>query len=137
MRAFAAGLILLAAACGSPTAPGAPVLSFTGVIVFGIPTLATQAESIDGGIKITGVLQTPSADFTVSGRLSTIGGRQLTVEIQADRTLSGAPPFPVRHYYEGLIERLVRGDYELTVIHTLNTAQVQSAQVFRQTVRVP
>lgn len=136
MRRVAALLILLAA-CGSPTGTGAPILSFTGQVVFGIPTLATRAEYQDGGIKVTGVLQTPTADYTLSGTLSVIGSRQLSLEIDADKTRSGAPPFPVQNYYEGRIRNLAPGDYDLEVIHTLHTAQVQSAQVFRQNVRVP
>lgn len=135
MRALPAVLLCLALACGSPTEPD-PTLQFEGRVVFGIATLPVTAQGLDGGIKVSGVIPTPTSDYTLTGHLSAVGGRKLILEVSVDSTRAGVP-LPVQNYYESRIGNLNKGAYDLEVIHTLHIAATQTASVFRGVVQVP
>jgi len=135
MRALPAALVLFAASCGSPTEPTRPTLQFTGLIVFGIPTLETTALGLEGGIDVTGVLPTPSATYTLFGKLEFENGR-LVLNIDAYDNRPGAP-FPVQNYYVGRIRHLPAGEYDLQVFETLHVGAAQKSSVLHQTVQVP
>jgi len=135
MRARSAFLLCLALACGSPTEPS-PTLQFEGLVVFGIPTLPITAQALEGGIKVSGVIPTPTAEYTLSGHLRAVGGNKLVLEVVVDKTQAGAP-FPVQNYYEGRIGNLSSGSYDLEVTHTLHITTPQTATVFHGVVHVP
>ena len=135
MRAPLAVLFCLALACGSPTEPS-PTLQFEGVVVFGIPTLPITAQPLEGGIKVSGVIPTPTAEYTLTGHIRAVGANKLVLEVIVDKTQEGAP-FPVQNYYEGRIGNLDAGDYDLEVTHTLHITAPQTTTAFHGVVRVP
>lgn len=136
MTRFRSFLLLLAVACGSPTGPGGPTLQLTGSVVFGIPTLATTAVIQPGGVDVTGVIPTPSAEYTLFGKLDASTAGRLIVEVTAYNNRPGAP-FPVQNYYVGRIRHLPAGAYELQVFEILHATQVHSELVLRDTIQVP
>ena len=135
MRALAVLLVGLGLACGGPTEPS-PTLQFEGLVVFGIPTLPVTAEPLDGGIKVSGVIPTPTAEYTLAGHIRSAGGNRLVLDIIVERTQDGVP-FPVQNYYQGRIGNLSRGDYDLEVFHTLHITDPQTSSVFHGVVHVP
>ena len=111
-------------------------MQLTGTIVFGIPTLATTALTQPGGIDVTGVLPTPSAEYTLFGKLDASTQGRLIVEVTAYNNRPGAP-FPVQNYYVGRIRNLLAGTYEIQVYEILHATQVRTELVLRDTVQVP
>jgi len=136
MRRVAVALFLTLAACEPPTAPGPPSLKFEGLIIFGLPTLPTVAVAEKHGIKVTGVIPTPTSGYTLFGELKEINGQVMTLAINAWDDHSGLP-FRVQNYYEGHIGNLRRGTYDLQVVHVVHSlATADSVIAFHQEVRV-
>ena len=130
------GAVLSLAACEDPTGPGTPSLKFKGQIIFGLPTLLTEATGETRAIKVTGVIPTPTSGYTLIGELKELGDRVMTLEINAWDDHTGLP-FRVQNYYEGHISNLRRGAYELTVILVVHAlAAADSVVAFHQEVRV-
>ena len=128
--------LLLAAGCGSPTEPVHATLQFFGQILFGIPTLETQAAPLTGGIDVSGVFQTPNSGYTLFASLDSRDGHHLVLVINAYNTKPGHP-FPSQNYYVGRIRNLAPGVYNLQVVHQLHYESVVSAQAFHGDVDVP
>lgn len=132
-----AGMLLLAAACQSPTGPFRPTLTLESGIVFGIPTLPTEVRVIDGSMIVTGVMQTPGTGYTLLGEVTLTAGNTLVIEIHAYDNAPGFP-FQSQNYYRATIRNLVRGDYEVSVIHNHHAPSPGFTQrVYRGTVEVP
>jgi len=131
----AAFLLLGLAACGAPTEPVRPLLAFSSTIIFGIPTIATRVQAHPDGIKVSGVITTPSAEYTLFGKV-TADGSKLRLEINVYNNRQGAP-FRVQNYYEGIISNLTPGDYDLLVIHTLHYDTTTSEQAFHEAIHIP
>jgi hypothetical protein len=85
-------VLLLATGCGSPTEPAHATLQFFEQLLFGIPTLHTQAAPISGGIDVSGVFQTPNSGYTLFGSLQSRDDHQLT----AHQRLQHQAWFPLR-----------------------------------------
>lgn len=109
-------LLLLLAACGSPTAPTRPTIELDSGVVFGIPTLPTTVRVEAGAVIVTGVLQTPGTGFTLLGNVALTGISTVVLEIHAYDNAPGAP-FQSQNYYRATVRNLTPGDYELSVIH--------------------
>jgi len=136
MRRAAVALLLVLAACEPPTAPGPPSLTFEGLIVFGIATLPTAAVGEEGGIKVTGVVPTPSSGYTLFGEIKGVSGRVMTLEINAYDDHPGFP-FRTQNYYVGRIGNLRRGTYVLKVVHVVHSSTTTDSVIaFHQEVRV-
>jgi hypothetical protein len=136
MKALSVALLCIAASCDTPTEPVQPTLQFTGLVVFGIATLETRAEGHRGGIDVSGVLPTPTAQYSLFGTLEAPGSRQLVLQIDARNDHAGAP-FPVQNLYLGQIRNLASGNYDLQVFETVHVDAAQPELVFHQTVHVP
>ena len=134
-RVWAVLLVSLGVACGGPTEPS-PTLHFEGLVVFGIPTLPITAEPLEGGIKVSGVIPTPTDEYTLTGHIRSAGGNRLVLDVVVERTHAGVA-IPVQNYYEGRIGNLGRGDYDLEVFHTLHVGATQTSSVFHGVVHVP
>jgi hypothetical protein len=109
-------LLLLLAACDSPTAPSRPTIELDSGIVFGIPTLPTAVRVEDGAVIVTGVLQTPSTGYTLLGSVTLTGASTVVLEIHAYDNAPGVP-FQSQNYYRATVRNLAPGDYDLSVIH--------------------
>jgi hypothetical protein len=137
MRFLYCALLGTVLACGSPTEPSAPFLHFEADVVFGIPTIPITAKPQAGGIIISGVFQTPTSGYTLSGALVVLGARLLRLEVDAHGT-DPAAPFPTQNFYRAQVGDLEPGDYDVSVYHKdRNRPEVPSVRVYRQTVRVP
>jgi len=137
MRIVFCALLGAAIACSSPTEPSEPSMEFEAGVVFGIPTLPTMAKLEQGGILVTGVFQTPTTGYDLSGALSLPGLRALRIDVDAHGT-DPAFPFPTQNYYRARIRDLTSGDYDLSVYHKdRNRPEVPSVRVYHQLVRVP
>jgi hypothetical protein len=130
-------LLLLLAACGSPTGPSMqPDLEFESGIVFGIPTLPTVAVASEGMIVVTGVIPTLGSGFTLSPNLSLTAGNTLTLDINVTETATGFG-FPAQNFYRARMRSLAPGDYDLSVIHSIHDpSPLRRERVYHQTVRV-
>ena len=129
-------IVLLLAACGSPTEPNPATLQFENGVVFGIPTLPTTAVGGTGSILVTGVIQTPTGGYSLFGELQKGTGNALTLQIDVYLTGPGFN-FLTQNYYRAQLQSLGSGDYDLSVIHVLHDpAPLRRVLVYRQTVRV-
>jgi hypothetical protein len=137
MRSAVFALLAATLACGSPIEPSAPSLDFESGVVFGIPTLPTTAKPESGAIVVTGVFQTPTTGYDLSGFLSTPRLRVLRIDVDAHGVDFGFP-FPTQNFYRARVGDLTPGDYDLSVYHKdRNRPEVPSVRVYRQVVRVP
>lgn len=137
MRLAFLSLLGAALACGSLTEPSEPSLNFEAGVVFGIPTLPTTAVPEPGGMLITGVFQTATTGYTLSGSLSVPGLRALRIDIDAHGT-DPVFPFTTQNYYRARIMALASGDYDVSVFHKDRARpEVPSVRVYHQVVRVP
>lgn len=137
MRPALLALLGAALACGSPTEPSEPSFDFESGVVFGIPTLPTVAKPEPGGILVTGVFQTPTTGYDLSGVLSIPALRSLRIDIDAHGT-DFVFPFPTQNYYRARIRDLASGDYDLSVYHKdRNRPDVPGVRVYHQVVRIP
>lgn len=129
-------LVLLIAACGSPTEPNHPTLRFENQVVFGIPTLPTTAVGGNASILVTGVIQTTSSGFSLFGGLQAGTGHALTVQIDVYLTGPGFN-FLTQNFYRAQVGSLAPGDYDLSVIHVIHDPlPLRRERVYHQTVRV-
>ena len=135
---FAYGCLLgTVLACGSATEPSTPFLHFEADVVFGIPTLPITAKPQPGGIIISGVFQTLTTGYTLSGALAVIGVRTLRLDVDAHGT-DTAFPFPTQNFYRAQVGDLAPGDYDISVYHKdRNRPEIPSVRVYHQTVKVP
>lgn len=134
MRRFA--LVLLLAACGSPTEPDRPTLQFENGVVFGIPTLPTSAVGGTGSILVTGVIQTSTSGFSLFGDLQGGNSNALTLQIDVYQTGPGFN-FLTQNYYRANVRLLAPGDYDLSVVHVLHDpAPLRRVLAYRESVRV-
>lgn len=137
MRLAVCSLLGAALACGSPTEPSTPFLHFEADVVFGIPTLPITAKPQPGGIIISGVFQTPTTGYTLSGALTVPGSHVLRLDVDAHGT-DDPFPFPTQNFYRAQVGDLSSGDYDVSVYHKdRNRPEVPSVRVYHQVVRVP
>lgn len=86
---------------------------------------------------VTGVFQTATTGYTLTGNLSLPGLRALRIDIDAHGT-DPVFPFTTQNYYRARILDLASGDYDLSVYHTDRTRpDLPSVRVYHQLVRVP
>lgn len=136
MRPAAVVLLLSLAACEAPTEPSPPSLQFEGLLVFGLRTLPTEAVGERRGIKVTGVLSTPTSGYTLFGEIKVVSDRTITLGINAYDDHDGFP-FRSQNYYEGQIGNLRRGVYDLQVVHVVHSiATADSVIAFHEQVVV-
>lgn len=136
MTRIAGVFVLFLAACGSPTAPNRPTIEMESGVVFGIPTLATEARVEAGNLIVTGVLQTPSTGYTLLATVTLTGTSTLVLEIHAYDNAPGVP-FTAQNYYRATVRSLSPGDYDLSVVHVHHAPSPGfSARVYHDTVRI-
>jgi hypothetical protein len=135
LRGFFLLPLFLLAGCGAATEPSPPSLEFDGQLIFGFPTLPTVATAETGGILVTGALQTPTLGYSLRGVLSSEGSRVLRLEVDA-YLIEEPLPFAAQHYYRAHLKNLVRGSYDLIVVHTFLYSQVVNQTVFHGAIRV-
>ena len=129
-------LVLLLAACGSPTEPNHPRLKFENGVVFGIPTLPITAVGGSGSILVSGVIQTATGGFSLFADLHAGAGNALTLQVDVYLTGPGLN-FLTQNFYRAELQSLLPGDYDLSVIHVLHDpSPLRRERVYHQTVRV-
>lgn len=137
MRLAYCTLLGAALACGSATEPNTPFLHFESDVVFGIPTIPITAKPQPGGIIISGVFQTLTTGYTLSGALVVLSSRTLRLAVDAHGTDTPFP-FPTQNFYRAQIGDLAPGDYEVSVYHKdRNRPEVPEVRVYHQVVSVP
>lgn len=137
MRLAYCTLLGAALACGSATEPSTPFLHFESDVVFGIPTIPITATPQAGGIIVSGVFQTLTTGYTLSGTLVVLSSRALRLAVDAHGTDTPFP-FPTQNYYRAQIGDLAPGDYDVSVFHKdRNRPEVPEVRVYHQVVTVP
>jgi hypothetical protein len=137
MRFGYCALLGAALACGSPIEPSTPFLHFEADVVFGIPTIPITAKPQAGGIIISGVFQTLTSGYTLSGALVVISAHVLRLDVDAHGT-SEPFPFPTQNFYRAQVGDLSPGDYDVSVYHKdRNRPELPAVRVYHELVRVP
>jgi len=127
---------LVTGGCGEPTAPEDVSFSFYTQVVFGFPSLVTEARVADDhSVVVTGIVRTRHTGYTVLGELDSSGQRALLMSVFATQTSNGLN-FPTQNYYAGTIQGLTTGQYNLQVRHIIDHDRTDTVVALRQTVTV-
>jgi len=137
MRRQVFALLGAALACSSPTEPNVPTLEFEEGIVFGIPTLPTRVIAEPRTLLVTGVIQTPTAGYSLFGTLTILGPHVLRLDIDAYETIEGLS-FLSQNYFRARVRNLPSDDFLIEVYHTKHTTpDAAPIRVYSGTVRIP
>jgi hypothetical protein len=129
-------VLLVLAACGSPTEPNFPTLVFENGVVFGIPTLPITAVGGTGSIVVSGVIQTDGGGYSLFADLHPGPSNLLTLQVDVYLTGPGFH-FLTQNFYRARLQSLAPGDYDLSVIHVLHDpAPGRRERAYHQTVHV-
>jgi hypothetical protein len=126
---------LLLVGCGAPTEESIPTLEFTGQIIFGIPTLPTVVTIEEGGLLVTGVVQTLRTGYDLHGTLRFPARHALRLEV--DAYASQGVQAVIQHYYRAHLRPVAPGTYDVLVVHTYHDIVVRSVTAYHATVVMP
>ena len=122
--------------CESPTGPDGPTLEFARGIVFGLPTLPITIEPEPGGLVVRGIVETPTAGYTLFGSFRIPEAGRLRVDVDIWETMPGFYG-KTQNAYRARLRNLPPGDYDVSVVHTNHALpQAESQIMLRQKVAV-
>jgi len=128
---------LLAGACSGATGPEG-AFDFETREVFGFPSLVPQAKVVNGGdIQFTGLIITPTTNYSVVGQLARPTSRSVVVTVLGTPSQTGGAKFDTQNYFAATVKNLHKGSYDVRLIFIVESTERDSTDVLHQSVAVP